>query len=90
MAAIADSKAETAPQADHPASHAWREVLARVAAHMAHCGAHPARTVVLVPFAQLMAEAAAQWARLYPSGFAPRFETTRNWASQVGSFTPGS
>ncbi|MEZ5631154.1 MAG: PD-(D/E)XK nuclease family protein [Burkholderiaceae bacterium] len=89
MAAIADSRAETAPQADHPASHAWREVLARVAAHMAHCGAHPARTVVLVPFAQLMAEAAAQWARLYPSGFAPRFETTRNWASQVGSLTPG-
>lgn len=44
-----------------------------------------AATVVLVPYAQLMGEARRQWQRAYPQGFAPRFETTRNWASQLGA-----
>lgn len=70
-------------------SMAWDGVLAQVRAHLVHTGAHPARSVVLVPFAQLMGEAARQWARRYPDGFAPRFETTRNWAAQLAEFTPG-
>ena len=52
-------------------------------------GAHASRTVVLVPYAQLMPLANRQWLRAHPSGFAPRFETTMNWASQAG-FAPGS
>jgi ATP-dependent helicase/nuclease subunit B len=43
-------------------------------------GAHAARTVVLLPYAQLMPVARAAWTRLAPDGFAPRFETTMNWA----------
>ena len=49
--------------------------------------AHPARVVVLVPFAQLLPLAARLWAEEVPSGFAPRFETTMNWAG-VGGFAP--
>ena len=49
--------------------------------------AHPARTVVLVPYAQLMPLAARMWAAEVPSGFAPRFETTMNWAA-AGGFAP--
>jgi len=49
---------------------------------MAARGAHPARTVVLLPYAQLMPLARQYWAQLAPTGFAPRFETTMNWARQ--------
>jgi len=45
-------------------------------------GAHAARTVVLLPYAQLMPLARRFWATLAPDGFAPRFETTMNWARQ--------
>lgn len=50
--------------------------------------AHPARTVVLVPYAQLMPVARRHWAAVVPDGFAPRFETTMNWAAKSG-FVPG-
>ena len=66
----------------------WTHALDAVQAHIQATGAHPARTVVLVPYAQLMAEAQRQWARRVPDGFAPRFETTRNWAQQLGGFVP--
>ncbi|MEZ5706187.1 MAG: PD-(D/E)XK nuclease family protein [Burkholderiaceae bacterium] len=49
----------------------------------------PQRVVVLVPYAQLMAEARQAWARRNPAGFAPRFETSRNWASNLMPFSPG-
>ncbi len=61
---------------------------ARLSALMARQGAHAARTVVLVPFAQLMPLARQAWARHCPDGFCPRFETTLNWASRSG-FSPG-
>lgn len=51
-------------------------------------GAHPARTVVLLPYAQLMPQAARNWARLHPAGFAPRFETTQNWCRSLGQHSP--
>ena len=51
-------------------------------------GAHLARTVVLLPYANLLAPARAQWARRF-EGFAPRFETTHNWAQQADLFLPG-
>ncbi len=66
----------------------WAQALDAVQAHIQATGAHPARTVVLVPYAQLMAEAQRHWARRAPDGFAPRFETTRNWAQQLGGFVP--
>jgi len=51
-------------------------------------GAHPARTVVLLPYAQLMPWAQRYWALHHADGFAPRFETTRNWARQLAAFVP--
>ena len=60
----------------------------RLQSLMAQRGAHPARTVVLVPYAQLMPLARKLWAGHAPDGFAPRFETTMNWAAR-GGFAPG-
>ena len=54
----------------------------KLQAEMAARGAHAARTVVLLPYAQLMPVARRFWAALAPDGFAPRFETTMNWARQ--------
>lgn len=62
--------------------------VARLAGLMAQRGAHAARTVVLVPYAQLMPLARRAWARHAPDGFTPRFETTMNWAAR-GGFAPG-
>ncbi len=50
--------------------------------------AHPARTVVLLPYAQLMPVAKRLWAQEMQDGFAPRFETTMDWAGRAG-FAPG-
>ncbi len=72
----------------HPAGAPWARTLAAVQAHIQRLGLHPARCVVLVPYAQLMAEAQRQWLRLHGDGFAPRFETTRNWAEQLAGFAP--
>ena len=67
----------------------WPTLLARVRAAMHRRNAHPARTLVLLPFAQLMPLATREWALLVPDGFAPRFETTRNWASNLAITAPG-
>ena len=66
----------------------WQPAVQAVRAHLAACGAHPARCVVLLPYAQLMGEAQRQWAQRVPDGFAPRFETTRNWAQRLATFVP--
>ncbi|MGD9774207.1 PD-(D/E)XK nuclease family protein [Diaphorobacter sp.] len=66
----------------------WQAVFERVQAWAGGCGAHMASAVVLVPYAQLMAHARREWQRAYPQGFAPRFETTRNWARQLGAPLP--
>jgi len=49
---------------------------------------HPARVVVLVPYAQLMRVGRDMWAQCAAPGFVPRFETTRNWARGAGGFVP--
>src|SRR4051812_1086062 len=67
---------------NHPSARHWRELLEMLRTTMVARGAHPARTVVLVPYAQLMSLARQSWAALAPDGFAPRFETTMNWARQ--------
>ena len=60
---------------------------ARLAAAMAARQAHAARTVVLLPFGQLIAPARRAWAAHAPDGFSPRFETTLSWAARYG-FSP--
>lgn len=67
-----------------------RGLIAFIAGQMQRCQAHPARTVVLLPFAQLMPVADRMWATVYPDGFAPRFETTRNWSQALGGCSLGS
>jgi ATP-dependent helicase/nuclease subunit B len=67
----------------------WREVVAEIRGLLAQHQAHPARTVVLVPYAQLMPVARRVWGEEVPDGFAPRFETTMNWAGKTG-FAPGN
>ena len=59
-------------------------LLARLQTAMLQRQAHPARALVLLPFAQLLPLAQRLWARAYPDGFSPRFETTQNWASAQG------
>lgn len=63
-------------------------LVARIAAHIAQHALHPSRTVVLVPYGQLIAIGRAMWAQCGNAGFAPRFETTRNWARSAGGFVP--
>ena len=78
-----------APAENHPVLAAWRALLAELRQHLQQRAAHPARCVVLLPYAQLMPLAARLWAAQFPDGFAPRFETTRNWAGRLGWFESG-
>jgi ATP-dependent helicase/nuclease subunit B len=57
---------------------------------MAQRQAHPSRTVVLLPYAQLMPLAQRFWAQAQPAGFTPRFETTLNWARSLGGVLQGA
>lgn len=79
---------------DHPVLQAWlacgRGWLDQIARAMQSNGAHPARTVVLLPYAQLMPLAARLWAQRHPHGFAPRFETSQNWSRSLGGPSPGA
>jgi ATP-dependent helicase/nuclease subunit B len=82
--------AETAPAAAPGGVLAhWRALLARVDAELRTLAAHPARSVVLLPYAQLLPLAAQQWAAQFPDSIAPRFETTRSWATSAAGFAPG-
>ena len=72
-----------------PAPHGWDAWLARIDASLRELAAHPARSVVLLPYVQLLPLAAQRWAARFPDGYAPRFETTRTWAQRVGFFAPG-
>ena len=80
------SEADSARRIWSDADHG---VVARIARAIATRGVHAARVVVLVPYAQLMNVARQRWAEGGPPGFAPRFETTRNWVRSMGGFVPG-
>ena len=69
---------------------AWDRALQTLAERCAARGIHPARALLLVPFAQLMPVAARAWMAGYPTGFMPRIETTRNWARQLQRFEPAA
>ena len=86
MTAIAENDGATATSG---VLNAWQGLLGRIDAELRQLAAHPARSVVLLPYAQLMPLAARLWAAQFPDAFAPRFETTRNWATRAGWFTPG-
>ncbi len=70
----------------HAAS--WQMLWAQVHGHMQRLQAHPARTVVLLPFFQLQAVARASARLHWPSGFAPRLETTKSWSQRISHFVP--
>ena len=80
--------------ADHPAHRLWCDpdhgIVARIVQTLDARGVNAARVVVLVPFAQLMGVARAMWTQCGRAGFAPRFETTRNWARSAGGFAPAA
>ena len=93
MASIAKSDSNTGLRAfsygaEHPAMALWLAdaagLLPRIQAQLLARQAHPARTLVLLPYAQLLPLASRLWARLYPDGFSPRFETTQNWVATTG------
>ena len=66
----------------------WRDWLDRIAAHLQASGTHAARSVVLLPYAQLMPVAERLWAQFRPQGFTPRFETTLSWSRSLGGTVP--
>lgn len=72
------------------AVHGWPALLQRCQEHMVALGAHPAQTVVLLPFFQLQTLARQAWAEQSGSlgGFAPRFETTTSWHRRLAPFIP--
>lgn len=83
----------------NPSNAGWLDAMAQLARLLRAKNVHPARTVVLLPYAQLMQEARTAWAAHFESQgqqsaherayFVPRFETTMNWAgSAVYAPTP--
>lgn len=68
----------------------WPDGLHAIEQAMQATGVQPQRTVVLVPFAQLMSAGRRAWSRAHASGFAPRFESTRNWAHSLQPFAPAA
>jgi len=71
---------------DHT-DQAWQAIVAQLALALRDRGAHPGRTVILLPYAQLMPVARRCWIEhidpVAGSGFLPRFETTMNWANTL-------
>ncbi|MFZ1608117.1 MAG: hypothetical protein WAT63_12700, partial [Rhodoferax sp.] len=78
----------------HPAMRLWTDPqsgwLARIRDAMHQRQAHPARTLVLLPYAHLLPLATRLWTQCCPDGFAPQFETTLNWSTRMGGFAPGA
>lgn len=93
--AIANAPAGNAGTAlfGHPVDALWLApatgVVARLAEALAAHGAHPAQTVVVLPYAQLLPIARRYWATARPQGFAPRFETFSSWARGLGAADAG-
>ncbi|MDO5652500.1 MAG: PD-(D/E)XK nuclease family protein [Brachymonas sp.] len=67
----------------------WSAALARVEQHLQATAADPARSIVLLPFAQLLPVARQQWAASGRMGVMPRFETTQSWAQRLHPFAAG-
>ncbi len=68
----------------------WPGVMKQLSAVLNQTGVHPARAIVLVPYAQLMNEAKAAWSAHgvgagQTAAFVPRFESTMNWAHSLAN-----
>ncbi|WP_296533501.1 PD-(D/E)XK nuclease family protein [Rhodoferax sp.] len=72
--------------------------MAQIRDEMRGRGVHASRTVVLLPYAQLMQQARSAWLRALEGAalrvdssphFLPRFETSMNWTRSLGGFEPG-
>ncbi len=77
----------------HHVDAAWDRVMVQIRAEISLRQVHPARVVVVLPFAQLMPQARTAWLRLGDaapgrSHFVPRFETTQNWTRSLAGFAP--
>ena len=68
----------------------WSRATQRIAHHLQQCAADPVRSVVLLPFAQLLPLARQQWALTFPDSLLPRFETSTSWARRLRPFVPGT
>ncbi len=69
--------------------------MAQLRERMRQQQADPARTVLLLPYAQLIPQARQAWMRACersaaPAQFLPRFETTLSWARSLGGIAPGA
>lgn len=86
----------------HPVEQRWLApgtgVMARLADAMALRQAHPSRTLVLLPYFQLVPLARQMWARWVAqpaataagAAFVPRFDTTANWARSLAGEPPAA
>ena len=74
----------------HPTLAAWHSLLACIHQTLHALAAHPARSVVLLPYEQLLPLARQRWAQQFPAAFVPRFETTDTWAKSLWDFEPQS
>ncbi len=84
MTTIADTL-QTPDLSAHPGDVCWAQAMAQLAEAIETHGAHPSRTVVLVPYAQLIQQARCAWAAHTAltgkaASFMPRFESTMNWS----------
>ena len=74
-----------------PGELCWQQLTARLAALLRERHVHPARAVVLLPYAQLMQQARDAWALAGGDAhFVPRFETTMNWVGSLGGWEPAA
>lgn len=67
----------------------WSPLIKTLARTLDERGIESGSAVVLVPYAQLMDVGRRAWSTHHPDGFAPRFESSRNWAASLHPFTPG-
>ncbi len=72
----------------------WDGVMAKLRHEMALRQVHPSRTVVLLPYVQLIGIARGAWLRTAGSDaggahFMPRFDSTMNWSRSLAGFAPG-
>ena len=68
----------------------WLALCAELQQQLQRLGADPARTVVLLPYAQLLPVVRAHWAQLPQAGLLPRIETTFNWAARLAPHVPAA
>ncbi|WP_332747053.1 PD-(D/E)XK nuclease family protein [Hydrogenophaga sp.] len=68
----------------------WSLLIETLSRALAERGLDAGSAVVLVPYAQLMDVGRRAWSTHHPDGFAPRFESSRNWAASLQPFMPGA